>query len=110
MTISVVDSSGTLVAMARLDGANVVGPEVSRGKAFGSAAFRVPSGELAERAEKIPAFYTSLTTLLGGRFVAAQGALPVFVDGQCVGAIGASGSKPDVDEEIARAGLAGLGA
>ncbi len=108
MTIVVVDSSGIPVALARMDGANFLGPEISRGKAYASAAFRAPSVELAKRAEQNPAFYTSLVTLSGGRFVAAQGAVLIKMKGQVVGAIAASGSKPPVDEEVALAGLAAV--
>ncbi len=108
MTIVVVDISGTPVALARMDGANFLGPEIARGKAYGSAAFRAPSVELAKRAEENPTFYTSLVTLTGGKFVAAQGAVPIRIKGQVVGAIAASGNKPPVDEEVARAGLAAV--
>ena len=108
MTIVVVDSSGIPVALARMDGANFLGPEISRGKAYASAAFRAPSAELAKRAEQNPAFYTSLVTLTGGRFVAAQGAVPIKMKGHVVGAIAASGNKPPVDEEVALAGLAAV--
>jgi glc operon protein GlcG len=38
-----------------------------------------------------------------------QGALPIVVDGQIIGAIGASFAKPTEDVQIAKAGLAGLG-
>ena len=107
MTIVVVDNSGITVALARMDGANFLGPEVSRGKAFASAAFRTTSADLAKRAEANPAFFTSLVTLSGGKFVAAQGAVPIKMNGQVVGAIAASGSKPPVDEEVAIAGLSG---
>jgi uncharacterized protein GlcG (DUF336 family) len=108
MTIAVVDQAGVLVALARMDGASFLGPEVARGKAYGSAAFRIPSAELAERAEASPVFYTSLVTLSDGRFVAAQGGLPIRIGGQVVGAIAASGNKPPVDEDVARAGLAAV--
>ncbi len=105
MTVVVVDNSGIPLAMARMDGANFLGPEVSRGKAFASAAFKVPSADLAKRAADNPTFFTSLVTLSGGKFVAAQGALPIKINGQVVGAIAASGNKPPVDEDVARAGL-----
>ncbi|MFZ2109998.1 MAG: heme-binding protein [Roseiarcus sp.] len=38
-----------------------------------------------------------------------QGGLPVVVDDQVIGAIGASFDTPEHDAEIARAGLAALG-
>ncbi len=108
MTIVVVDNSGIPIALARMDKANFLGPEIARGKAYGSAAFRAPSVELAKRAEENPTFYTSLVTLTGGKFVAAQGAVPIKMKGQVVGAIAASGNKPQVDEEVAIAGMAAV--
>ncbi len=108
MTIVVVDNSGIPIALARMDKANFLGPEIARGKAYGSAAFRAPSVELAKRAEQNPTFYTSLVTLTGGKFVAAQGAVPIKMKGQVVGAIAASGNKPQVDEEVAIAGMAAV--
>ena len=48
--ISVVDARGDLVAMVRLDGAQWRTVPISRGKAFASVAFGVPSAELSERA------------------------------------------------------------
>lgn len=108
MTVAVVDSSGTLMALARMEGANFLGPEVARAKAYASAAFRLPSAEIAQRAEQHPVFYESLSTLTGGKLIAAQGAIPIEIDGRVVGAIGASGGKPFIDEEVALAGLAAL--
>jgi hypothetical protein len=39
-----------------------------------------------------------------------EGGVPVLVDGQCVGAVGVSGVKSTEDAQIARAGIAALGA
>jgi uncharacterized protein GlcG (DUF336 family) len=39
-----------------------------------------------------------------------EGGVPVLVDGQCVGAVGVSGVKSNEDAQIARAGIAALGA
>lgn len=41
--------------------------------------------------------------------VDAGGGLPIVEDGQCIGAIGASGGSEQQDEQFARAGLAALG-
>ncbi|UCH16083.1 MAG: heme-binding protein, partial [Burkholderiales bacterium] len=37
-----------------------------------------------------------------------EGGLPILVEGQCVGAVGASGVKSSEDAQIARAGIASL--
>jgi glc operon protein GlcG len=42
-------------------------------------------------------------------FIEMQGGLPGVVDGEVIGGIGASFAIPEEDEQIAKAGLAGLG-
>jgi glc operon protein GlcG len=37
-----------------------------------------------------------------------QGGLPVIVDGEVIGSIGASFATPEEDEQVAKAGLAAL--
>jgi uncharacterized protein GlcG (DUF336 family) len=39
-----------------------------------------------------------------------EGGVPVLVDGHCVGAVGVSGVKSSEDAQIAKAGIAALGA
>jgi uncharacterized protein GlcG (DUF336 family) len=41
-------------------------------------------------------------------FTPFQGGLPIMVDGQCVGAIAASGAKAEEDEQVAQAGIDAL--
>jgi glc operon protein GlcG len=41
-------------------------------------------------------------------FIEMQGGLPVVVDGEVIGAIGASVATPEEDEQVAKAGLAAL--
>jgi glc operon protein GlcG len=42
-------------------------------------------------------------------FIEMQGGLPIVVDGQVIGGIGASFDTPEHDVEIAQAGLSALG-
>jgi len=39
-----------------------------------------------------------------------EGGVPIVVDGECVGAVGVSGVQSTEDAQIARAGIAALGA
>ncbi len=41
-------------------------------------------------------------------FIEMQGGLPVVVDGEVIGGIGASFATPEEDEQVAKAGLAAL--
>jgi uncharacterized protein GlcG (DUF336 family) len=79
---------------------------ISKGKAYASANFGVPSADLAARATSpvMQAFMLSVQ----GEMVPAQGAVPVLRDGRVLGAIGVSGAKSEEDEEIAKAGVAAL--
>lgn len=103
VSIAVVDARGDLLTMARLDGARWYTTDVCRGKAFASATFGQPSGELAARADS-PVF-RSLVTMQGGRIIPAKGALPIRQGEELVGAIGVSGGTADQDEEVAQAGV-----
>ena len=47
--------------------------------------------------------------LEGGHFIPGQGALPVFRDGELIGAVGGSGGTAQEDEDCARAGIEGAG-
>jgi uncharacterized protein GlcG (DUF336 family) len=106
VSISIVDDGGYLLAMVRLDGAGLTTVEMSREKARTSA--------LARRESKV---YEDIIN--GGRysFLSAplmkgmlEGGVPVVVDGMTVGAIGVSGVKSPEDAQVARAGIAALGA
>jgi len=106
IAVSVVDSGTNLVAMQRMDGALILGIDGSRGKAVASVIFGQPSGELEARAER-PTFRAILIQW-GGRFVMGQGALPIFRDGEVIGACGVGGGTPREDEDCAEAGLAAI--
>lgn len=43
-----------------------------------------------------------------GRFTVFVGGYPIFVDGECVGAIAASGGNGDQDAAVCEAGIAAL--
>ncbi len=104
--ISVVDARGDLVAMARMDGALWRTAPVSRGKAYASVAFGVPSGELAERADN--PVMRALMLQEDGLIIPQQGAVPMKRGNILLGAIGVSGAASHEDEEIALAGAQAL--
>jgi uncharacterized protein GlcG (DUF336 family) len=104
--ISIVDARGDLLAALRLDGALWRTMPVSRGKAYASVAFGVPSGELTERANN--PVMRALMLMEDGQIIPQQGAVPIKRGEAVVGAIGVSGARSDEDEEIARAGLNAL--
>ena len=103
MSVSVTDARGDLIVMIRTDGASWRTPFISRGKAVASACFGEPSGELEDRSNW-PVFQ-AFTVLQDGHFIMGQGAIPIYKEGEIVGAVGASGGKSQEDEDVCKAAL-----
>jgi glc operon protein GlcG len=81
----------------------VASVELAPGKARTAALFKKPSQALED------AINHGRTAAVTARdFIEMQGGLPVVVDGEVIGGIGASFDTPEHDVEIARAGLAAL--
>ena len=99
VVVVVVDSSGTIIELTRMDTAQVASVNVGIGKARTAAIYRRPSREFEEqiRTGRIAALALADATPL-------QGGVPVLVNGVVVGAVGVSGDTPQVDEDIAIAG------
>ena len=103
VVIVVVDSSGTIIELTRMDTAQVASVNVGIGKARTAAIYRRPSRDFEEQIKsgRIAALALADATPL-------QGGVPVLVDGKVVGAVGVSGDTPQVDEAIAIAGAAAI--
>jgi glc operon protein GlcG len=103
VVIAVVDSSGTIIELARMDTAQVASVNVGIGKARTAAIYRRPSRDFEEQIKtgRVAALALADATPL-------QGGVPVLVDGKVVGAVGVSGDTPPVDEAIAIAGAAAV--
>jgi len=106
VTISIVDDGGHLLWLQRLDGAPPVSSHIAPAKAHTAA--------LGRRESKI---YEDLINNGRTSFLSApaiegmlEGGVPVIVDGHVIGAVGVSGVKSTEDVQIARAGIAALGA
>ena len=106
MTVTVVDEAGRLVLTARGDGTGFFTPETSRAKAVAAAAFRAPTAELAERAQKGSLFYGIAPAVLGGQILPTHGGVPIVAGGRVIGAIGCGGGTGEQDHECAVAGAA----
>jgi glc operon protein GlcG len=103
VVIAVVDSSGTIIELTRMDTAQVASVNVGIGKARTAAIYRRPSRDFEDQIKsgRIAALALADATPL-------QGGVPVLVDGKVVGAVGVSGDTPQVDEAIAIAGAAAV--
>lgn len=104
MTIAVVDAGTDLVATVRMDGAPRYTVEIARGKAIVSAIFQQPSAAVTDD----NSVTQKLDRLYDDQLVFAQGAVPVFAGGALVGAVGASGGPPEMDEQVATAAASAM--
>ena len=102
VSVTVVGRDGQVIVLLRGDDASPHTVENSRRKAYTARTFRIPSGVFAQRVKDNPT--TGLVHLSG--VIAAQGALPIKVGDDVIGAVGVSGSPGgDKDEVCAKAGL-----
>jgi uncharacterized protein GlcG (DUF336 family) len=102
VSAAVVGRNGEIVVHLRGDDTGPHTIENSFRKAYTSRTFRVPSGEIAERLKQNPQLpFVHLTNV-----VAAQGALPIKLGDETIGAIGVSGAPGgEKDEVCAKAGI-----
>jgi glc operon protein GlcG len=105
LAFAVVDAGGHVVAVARMDGADWITPEVAFGKAWTAAAFRAPSAAQGDKAKDLVAFAGAISSATHGRYTPQIGGLPVEIDGAAAGAMGASGATGAEDEAVVRAAI-----
>lgn len=105
LSFAVVDAGGHVVAVERMDGAAWITPEVALGKAWTAAAYRTPSATEGDKAKELIAFAGAISAATHGRYTPQIGGLPVLLDGEPSGGIGASGARGDQDEAVVRAAL-----
>ena len=103
VSIAVLDEGGFLLDFHRMDGAPPISAEVAIGKARTAAMTRRPSKFFEDRVKDRPAFANFPAGIL------IQGAVPVIVRNECVGAIGVSGVASHEDEQVAAAGVKAIG-
>lgn len=110
MSFVVVDVAGNPVASARMDGARWMTAGIAQSKAFTAATFKRSSKEVGELAQARPQLIDNVINIVGRPLLLAGGGLPLIVDGELIGGVGASGGTEDEDVECAQAGLAAIGA
>jgi glc operon protein GlcG len=106
----VLDGGGHVIASGRMDGARLNTMEFARGKAYASVFAGRPSGPLQESYTNNPGLWGNAASLgYGGPLLPSRGALPIMINGQVAGAMGASGGPGQEDENAVRAGLTAVG-
>lgn len=107
-TICVVDDGGYPLAMERMNGARVTGPQIAWNKAF-TAAGHKRSTHLFNTAPNGPALPGNeafgIQWSFEGKFAVFVGGFPIVVNGEVIGGVGLSGGNGEQDTQ---AGLAAL--
>jgi uncharacterized protein GlcG (DUF336 family) len=102
VSATVVGRNGEILVQLRGDNTGPHTIENSFRKAYTARTFRVPSGEIVERLKKDP----SLCLIHLTNVIANQGALPIKVGDEVIGAAGASGAPGgEKDEACVKAGI-----
>jgi len=102
VSVTVVGRNGEVLVQLRGDNTSPHTIENSQRKAYTSRTFRVPSGDFANRVKDNPTL--GLVNLSG--VIANQGALPIKIGEEVIGAAGASGAPGgEKDEACIKAGI-----
>jgi uncharacterized protein GlcG (DUF336 family) len=102
VSATIVGRNGEVIVQLRGDDTGPHTIENSQKKAYTARTFRIPSGEFVKRVKDNP---TSGAVFLSG-IVAAQGALPIKIGDETIGAAGISGAPGgEKDEACVKAGL-----
>lgn len=103
VTLCIVDESGNLLFLQKADAAGLNTIQFAQKKARHAAIYRRPSKDAADSLKagnlQVLAFPDSFPN---------QGGLPIKIDGQTIGGVGASGAASEVDEAIAQAAIDAL--
>ena len=102
VVIAIVDGTGELVLLQRLDDTQLASVSIATGKARTAVRFRRPTKAL----EDAVAGRTAMLAVEG--ILPMEGGIPVIVDGQVAGAVGVSGVLSSQDAQIAQAGIDAL--
>ena len=93
VSVTVVGRNGEVIVQLRGDDSSPHTMENSFRKAYTSRTFRIPSGEMVKRLKDNP----QLGAIHLTHVIAAQGALPIMVGNEVIGAAGISGAVTTAD-------------
>jgi glc operon protein GlcG len=103
VAIAILDTTGSLVMLQKLDNTQTGSVEIAIGKARTALDFRRPSKALQD---VVAGGGAGLRLLSVRNMLALEGGVPVIVDGKVVGAVGVSGVMSEQDAQVAMAGAA----
>lgn len=110
-TVCIVDDGGYPLALERMDGARITGPQIAWNKAF-TASGHKRSTHLFNSPPNGPALPGNeafgIQWSFDGRFAVFVGGFPIVVDGEVVGGVGLSGGNGEQDTACGVAALQAL--
>lgn len=102
VSIAISDAGGHVQHFHRMDGAGAFTADIAMDKARVAATSGRATKMFQDRVGENPAMMTIADTVM------VQGALPILVEGVCIGAVGVSGATSQMDEEVAQAAIDAL--
>jgi glc operon protein GlcG len=102
--VAVADSHGELIAFARMDGAPISSIRIAANKAWTAARERKSTQEIGEKARH-PEKGHDIAYYGDPKFVGWGGGVPVWKDGEVVGAVAVSGLSSSEDVVLATLGI-----
>jgi uncharacterized protein GlcG (DUF336 family) len=110
-TVCIVDEGGYPLALERMNGGRITGPQIAWNKAF-TASGHKRSTHLFNQAPNGPALPGNeafgIQLSFEGRFAVFVGGFPIVVDGEVVGGVGLSGGNGQQDTQCGLAALEAL--
>jgi uncharacterized protein GlcG (DUF336 family) len=105
--VAIVDESGVLKALSRMDHAPLLSVQIAQDKAYTAAGFGLPTDGWHDFIKNDPPLAAGATAGID-RLVVFGGGYPITIDNRTVGGIGVSGGHYTQDMEVAQAALAAL--
>lgn len=102
--VAVADSHGELIAFARMDGAPISSIRIAANKAWTAARERKPTKEIGDKVRH-PEKGHDIAYYGDPRFVGWGGGIPIWKNGEVVGAVAVSGLSSTEDIALATLGL-----
>jgi glc operon protein GlcG len=104
VAVAVADAHGDLICLARMDGAPVSSINIATNKAWTAARERKPTRDIGDKV-KHPEKGHDIAYYGDPKYVGWGGGLPVWKNGEVVGAIAVSGLSSNEDVELAMLGV-----
>ena len=102
--VAVTDGHGELIAFARMDGAPPASVRIAQNKAWTAARDRKPTKDIGDKIRD-PERGFDIAFYGDSRFVGWGGGVPIWKNGEVVGAIGVSGLSSTDDIALANEGV-----